>query len=78
LAKVSLISHRERERWLKGIPAPPGAGRPISSRQKISERLLQDLAAVWEEHGRAVLELPGFFSSEASSKAPSPAADGNP
>jgi len=46
----------ERGRWLKGIPAPPGAGRPISSRQKISERLLQDLAVVWEEHGKTVLE----------------------
>ena len=46
----------ERGRWLKGIPAPPGAGRPVSSRQKISERLLQDLAVVWEEHGKTVLE----------------------
>ena len=46
----------ERGRWLKGIPAPPGSGRPISSRQKISERLLQDLAVVWEEHGKTVLE----------------------
>src|SRR6516164_9800357 len=46
----------ERGRWLKGIPAPPGAGRPVSSRQKISERLLQDLAVVWEEHDKTVLE----------------------
>jgi len=46
----------ERGRWLKGIPAPPGAGRPVSSRQKISERLLQDLGVVWEEHGKTVLE----------------------
>src|SRR5215470_8935699 len=45
----------ERGRWLKGIPAPPGAGRPVTSRQKISERLLQDLAQVWEEHGKEVL-----------------------
>ena len=50
------ITRDERGRWLKGIPAPPGAGRPISSRQKISERLLQDLAVVWEEHGKTVLE----------------------
>jgi hypothetical protein len=46
----------ERGRWLKGIPAPPGSGRPISSRQEISERLLLDLAVVWEEHGKTVLE----------------------
>ena len=46
----------ERGRWLKGIPAPPGSGRPTSSRQKISEKLLADLAVVWEEHGKTVLE----------------------
>ena len=40
---------------VRGI-APPGVGRPISSRQKISERLLLDLAVVWEEHGKTVLE----------------------
>jgi hypothetical protein len=45
----------ERGRWLPGH-TPPGAGRPISSRQKISEKLLADLAAVWERHGESVLE----------------------
>jgi hypothetical protein len=40
----------ERGRWLQdsGSPSP---GRPVSSRQKISEKLLADLAVVWEEHG---------------------------
>jgi hypothetical protein len=28
----------------------------LASRQRISERLLMDLAVVWEEHGRTVLE----------------------
>jgi hypothetical protein len=28
----------------------------MTNRQKISERLLQDLAVVWEEHGKTVLE----------------------
>jgi hypothetical protein len=28
----------------------------VSSRQKISERLLADLAVVWETHGASVLE----------------------
>ena len=32
-------------RWLAGTPSP-SPGRPVSSRQKISERLLQDLAEV--------------------------------
>ena len=41
-------------RWLPGTPSP-SPGRPVSSRQKISERLLADLAAVWEEHGKDVL-----------------------
>jgi hypothetical protein len=41
--------------WKPGQSGNP-AGRPPSSRQKISERLLQDLAAIWEEHGKTVLE----------------------
>jgi hypothetical protein len=31
------------------------AGRPIGARQRISEKLLADLAVVWEEHGQEVL-----------------------
>jgi hypothetical protein len=42
-------------RWLKGQSANP-TGRPMSSRQRISERLLADLAGVWEEHGASVLQ----------------------
>ncbi len=41
-------------RWLKGQSANP-AGRPQSSRQRISEKLLIDLAEVWEVHGKEVL-----------------------
>jgi hypothetical protein len=41
-------------RWLKGTPSP-SPGRPISSRQRISEKLLSDLADVWEERGKDVL-----------------------
>jgi hypothetical protein len=33
-----------------------GTGRPQSSRQRIAEKLLIDLAAVWEVHGKTVLE----------------------
>jgi hypothetical protein len=43
-----------RGRWLKGTPSP-SPGRPVSSRQKISEKLLADLV-VWEEHGVSVLQ----------------------
>ena len=42
-------------RWLKGTPSP-SPGRPVSSRQKISEKLLSDLAVVWETHGVTVLQ----------------------
>ena len=43
-------------RWLKGAASPNPAGRPMAARQKISEKLLQDLASVWEEHGVTVLQ----------------------
>jgi hypothetical protein len=42
-------------RWLPGQSANP-AGRGMTNRQRISERLLQDLAVVWEEHGKSILE----------------------
>jgi hypothetical protein len=43
-------------RWLKGTPPPNPAGRPLAARQRISEKLLADLADVWEAHGNSVLE----------------------
>jgi hypothetical protein len=42
-------------RWLQGSGSP-SPGRPVSSRQKISEKLLADLATVWKEHGQSVLQ----------------------
>jgi hypothetical protein len=42
-------------RWLQGSGSP-SPGRPPSSRQKIAERLLQDLSKVWNEHGASVLQ----------------------
>jgi hypothetical protein len=41
--------------WKPGQSGNP-AGRPIGARAKISEKLLADLATVWEAHGQAVLE----------------------
>jgi hypothetical protein len=43
-------------RWLKGTPPPNPAGRPLAARQRISEKLLADLADVWEAHGKSILE----------------------
>jgi hypothetical protein len=42
--------------WLKGTSPPNPTGRPLSARSKISEKLLTDLADVWEEHGVSVLQ----------------------
>jgi hypothetical protein len=52
---LELVGFRKRHRR-RASKGSPSLGRPVSSRQKISERLLQDLASVWEEHGRTVLE----------------------
>jgi hypothetical protein len=43
-------------RWQKGQSGNP-AGRAVGARQKISERLLADLASVWETHGESVVSL---------------------
>jgi hypothetical protein len=42
-------------RWLPGRSANP-AGRGMTNRQRISEKLLADLAVVWEQHGQSVLQ----------------------
>ena len=48
------VSRSGNGRWQKGSSGNP-AGRPLSARQKISERLLGDLQEVWEQHGKSVL-----------------------
>ena len=48
------IMRDARGRWLQGSGSP-SPGRPIHSRQRISEKLLIDLAEVWDEHGKEVL-----------------------
>jgi hypothetical protein len=56
---------RDKGRWLPGMPSP-STGRPVSSRQKISERLLTDLSEVWEAHSvleRLALTEPGKLAS---------------
>jgi hypothetical protein len=42
-------------KWVAGTSGNP-AGRPLGSRQKIAETLLQDLAEVWAKRGKSVLE----------------------
>ena len=45
----------ERGRYLKG--APGGPGRPVGSRNRLSEDFLRDLQADWEQHGKDILEV---------------------
>jgi hypothetical protein len=48
-----MTDHENRDsngRWLKGKTGN-AAGRGMTNRQRISERLLADLATVWETHG---------------------------
>jgi len=45
------ILRDDRGRWLPGSGSP-SPGRPVSARQKISERLLLDLSEVWAAQGR--------------------------
>src|SRR5262245_40163849 len=52
---LKLQKSRPDHLWKPGQSGNP-AGRPLSSRQKISERLLSDLAEVWDAHGKRVLE----------------------
>ena len=42
-------------RWLPGTTGN-AAGRGMTNRQRISEKLLADLAEVWEAHGESVLQ----------------------
>src|SRR6266478_6488354 len=52
------MQHENRDsngRWLKGTTGN-AAGRGMTNRQRISEKLLGDLATVWEAHGESVLE----------------------
>jgi hypothetical protein len=52
------MDHENRDssgRWLPGKTGN-AAGRGMTNRQRISERLLADLATVWETHGESVLQ----------------------
>ena len=44
----------ERGHYLKGMPGGPG--RPLGSRNKLSEDFLRDLHVAWTAHGSAVLD----------------------
>ena len=49
----SVAIRDERGHDLKGMPGGPG--RPLGSRNKLSEDFLRDMHVAWTEHGSAVL-----------------------
>jgi hypothetical protein len=44
----------ERGHYLKGMPGGPG--RPVGSRNKLTEDFFCDLHAAWQEHGREAID----------------------
>jgi hypothetical protein len=42
-------------RWVKGFYGGPG--RPVGSRNKLSEQFLADLQEDWEQHGKAIFQI---------------------
>ena len=51
----SLVARDEQGRWLRGIPGGPG--RPVGSRNKLSQDFLGDLQEDWEQHGKDILAI---------------------
>jgi hypothetical protein len=49
------VARDERGKWTPGKSGNPN-GRPASSRQKIAERLIADIAEIWGRRGAEVLE----------------------
>jgi hypothetical protein len=50
----AVVIRDERGHYLKGMPGGPG--RPLGSRNKLSEDFLRDMHAAWTTHGSAVLD----------------------
>ena len=51
----NLVARDEHGRWLKGYSGGPG--RPLGSRNKLSEDFLCDLQEDWEQHGKKILQI---------------------
>src|SRR5262249_6214268 len=54
--KGNIVAIRdEHGRYLKGIPGGPG--RPVGSRNKLSQDFLGDLQVDWDQHGPEILQI---------------------
>jgi hypothetical protein len=50
----NVVARDESGRWLKGYSGGPG--RPLGSRNKLSEDFLCDFQEDWEQHGQEILQ----------------------
>ncbi len=56
MARTNGIAIRdERGRYLRGMPGGPG--RPVGSRNKLSEQFLADFQEDWERHGKDIFAI---------------------
>jgi hypothetical protein len=51
----SVVARDERGRWLKGYYGAPG--RPLGSRNKLSEDFLCDVQQDWDQHGKKIIKI---------------------
>ena len=51
----SVVARDEHGRWLKGFSGGPG--RPLGSRNKLSEDFLGDLQEDWWQHGKKIIKI---------------------
>ena len=51
----NVVARDEHGRWLKGYSGGPG--RPLGSRNKLSEDFLRDLQEDWEQHGKKIFQI---------------------
>jgi hypothetical protein len=52
--KLHLQKPRGNPAWQKGVSGNP-AGRPMHARQRLGEKIIANIAALWEEEGEGVL-----------------------
>jgi hypothetical protein len=52
--EIASTKPRGNPTWQKGVSGNP-AGRPVASRQRLGEKIIANIAALWEDEGEAVL-----------------------
>jgi hypothetical protein len=52
---MNTVARQNNGRWVPGASGNT-AGRPVGTRNRFSEKFVNDVAAVWDKHGAGVLE----------------------